>query len=229
MKKILVTVIVVAATSAAADVQAPPDTFLAAAATGPGDSVKALCEGCTTMKLQKVKLKAPYQKLGLAHHEDPDTEDNTVFLTVQLDGKTYLAPLGSWTQEGANSGSVDVTSVKLKDVIPGGALEVLLTGSTSEMKAGHEGGDSGQEYKMLWVCGLGATGAPSCAAVPLGITVWPHEYGEGKKYRIKVTHKFTRDGRITRKVKGKWPSERTMGDVVQDRSEWQDTRSFLFP
>src|SRR5262245_54116154 len=115
------------ASTAHADVVPPPDTFVAAAAAaGPAESIEAACAGedvtCKKKKLKKVKAIAPYRALGLVERRESNTR--TELLGIQTDAGWYLFPLLAWGTDYAGKGSLAISSVKIKDAVPGGAPEV---------------------------------------------------------------------------------------------------------
>jgi hypothetical protein len=233
--------VLLSAAPAAADAPPPPpDTIPARAPYGPAADAEAACKAapldghyegdlaCAVGKLKaKVKLKAPYQKLGYVERESSSMGEG--LLAIQMADQWYLARLSEWSTDGADHGGVTVKSIKLKDVIPGGAPELLVTGSLATLGFDHEYAEFGTTYDMLWVCSVGASGTPSCAEVVVGLRFRPHPMGEGKRFSIKLRHKFEKDGRLTRKVRGKWPKKKVMGDGEVAREDFEGTDTLVFP
>lgn len=246
----LILVVTLSAARARGD-DAAVDTITAAPSLGPAASIEAACalvpreaddtdEGFCQVdttskdakKIGKLKLEAPYQQLALVLRDSDGPA--AARLAIRAGDQWYLATLAEWGMYGAEHGGMSVTSIKLKDVIPGGAPEILITGGHEDLAESHDYNTFGNRYESLWVCSVGASGAPSCAEVLLGEQRWQHDMSSLKDWRLRLSHKFDKAGRITRKIKGKWPKDRRRdeGEALSDvapKSDYVNTRTLVFP
>lgn len=211
----------------------PPDTFVAAeASAGPAGTLEAACASedmkCTKRKLKTPKLVAPYTGLGLIERKGANTREH--FLGVQTDKGWYLFELLSCGTAYDGTGSLKLSSVKVADVVPGGAPEVVVTGTRKTSNESSSYTRYGATEELLWVCGVGASGAPTCAEVLLAIDSKPSDMDEGAtKYKLRLKHTFTADGKLRRTVKGKWPRRASTGEGPLERGDYENTRGFVFP
>ncbi len=232
MKGILAVALLCVATTARADLGPPPDTFVAeAAAMGPAPTIMEACAEpeirCKKKKLKKAKLVAPYLGLGLIERRTTDQREE--HLGIQTDAGWYLFPLLSWGTSYGGKATLKITSVKIKDVVPGGAPEVLVTGKRNTSSESSSYQRHGDKEELLWVCGIGDSGAPSCVEVVLARDSTPSDMEEGAtRYKFRLGYKFTADGKLTRKVKGKWPKNARTMDGELDRAGFENTWGFLF-
>ncbi len=247
-------VLIVALPSARADVgeevAPPPDTIVATTGLGPAATIAAACalepmdanDNADTFcsiettskdarKVKKLKRVAPYQDLALVSRDSDDPAG--MRLAIKTADQWYVVWLATWSNDGAHHGDFAMTSIRIKDVIPGGAPEILITGSHDDLGESHSYVTYGSRTEALWVCSLGASGAPGCAEVYLGEQWWPHEYSSSKKWKFRLSYKFDKQGRVVRKLKGKFPRDRRRdeGEVISElppRSDFVNTRSLLF-
>jgi hypothetical protein len=211
----------------------PPDAFVAATAVaGPEATMEAACAAedmkCTKRKLKTPKLAAPYTGLGLIERKGYATREH--FLGIQTEKGWHLFELLAWGTDYGGTGSLKIKSVKLTDVVPGGAPELLVTGTRKTSNESSSYTRYGSTEELLWVCGVGDSGAPSCAEVLLAIDKKPSDMDEGAtKYKLRLSYKLTADGKVKRKVKGKWPARAADSDGPLVRGDYENTRGFVFP
>lgn len=213
---------------------APPDTFVAAEAyAGPAATIQAACaeEGvkCKAKKLKKKpKPVAPYVDLGLIGRKGEGTFEE--YLGIQTDKGWYLFELFSWGTGYGGRGSLKLTSVEIRDVVPGGSPEVLVTGKRVTSSESSSYGRHGDKEELLWVCGVGPSGAPSCAEILLAIDHTPNDMEDlDTAYKFRLRHEFTADGKLTRTVVGKWPAKASDMSGPIARGDYENTRGFVFP
>lgn len=162
------------------DAAPPPDTFVATpAVAGPEATLEAACAAedttCKPKKLnKKPKLVAPYLGLGLV--ERTGYESRETFLGIQTDAGWHLFELNSWGTAYGGTGSLKLRKVAIRDVVPGGAPEIVLTGTRKQSNESSSYTIYGTTEELLWVCSVGASGAPSCAEVLLAIDFKPSDF-----------------------------------------------------
>lgn len=232
----LVLCALVAASPAHADEQPPPpDTFVATAGSGPAPSLEDACRldvaedvTCTVKKLKKKpKAKAPYTGFGLIQRKDGGAIHE--LLGVRTAAGWHVFALLEWGTDYDGKGAVTISSAESKDVVPGGSPELVIAGTRKTSNESSSYQRYGQTDHLLWVCGVGASGAPSCVEVPLGIDRTPSDTDEeSTRISFRLKHKFKADGSITRTLKGTWKTAVLHGETL-DRADFENTRSFLFP
>lgn len=226
------------AAPAYADQGPPPDTHVAAAGSGPAATLGEACmldasdpdaTRCKKQKLEK-KLKAvePYTGFGLMQRRYSGTRAE--LFGIQTAAGWYVFPLLEWGTDYDGKGSVAIASATIKDVVPGGAPEVVLR---LKRKTSNEASDYsryGETVEVLWVCSVGGTGAPSCAEVVLAMDVTPNtvSFEDDTRFKLRLAHRFEADGRLTRKVKGKWPKKAVMMGETLDRGAFENSWGFAF-
>ncbi len=245
MRGIMVVGALLVATPVRADDVAPlpDDTFVAVAMSGPAASIKAAClaadpgdhaEGftCTEKKLGKrVKARAPFKKLGRVQRRSAGFVEE--MLAIQTDAGWYVTSLMMLGTDYGGRGTVTISSIKIKDVIPGGAPEVIIVGKRKESYESNSYARYGETRELLWVCGVGGSGTPSCAEVTVGRDQTPSDSAEGEttRFKFRLGFRFEADGTLTRTVKGKWPRNARVLETEQPlaRADHENTRPFLFP
>lgn len=174
----------------------------------------------------------PWEDLALVSR-DSDGPAGTR-LAMKVGGQWYAAWLATWSMDGADHGGFALKSIAIKDVVPGGAPEIVIVGRWDELGESHSYETHGTMRDGLWVCGVGASGAPSCAFVYLGESFTPHAYSASPSWKLRLSYKFDKQGRVVRKVKGKFPKDRRRdeGEDVADlpgRGAFENTRTLVFP
>lgn len=229
-------VLVVGMSSAAAEEAAPPaDVFVAAEAeAGPEPTLRTACATedatCKARKLKhKPKLAAPYRGLGLIERRDHQARQE--LLGIQTDAGWYVFELLSWGTAYGGRGSLTIRSIELRDAVPGGAPEVIVAGKRTWSNESSSYTVYGATEELLWVCGVGASKAPSCAEVPIAVDSTPSDMDEvATAYRFRLVPTWGADGTLTRTVKGRWPKGAvTSFDGPLERAAYENTRGFVFP
>ncbi len=213
----------------AGDAATDVKTRAATPALGPGASVADVCKNsldgqgtdCPERALPvDLKPAAPYEQVGLADRFGMKTDETD--LTLRVDGQWYVVPLMIALRTAPGVFALD--SASIKDVIPGGSPELILTGYYDAIhSADGKGPGFGMKSRLLWVCGIGASAKPSCASIPIGATYQPPPKSGKKGWSFKVTFRFDKQGRLVRKLKGRWPKQ------VSARDEYVGTTELSFP
>lgn len=216
---------------------APENAVVAEAAKGPFESTERFCEAeraatpdppeslaCQPEKLKKKpKLKGPWAEVAPFLFGQLDVEQQG-YLGVRVGTDWFAVPLGGYSENGADHGYVEVKAIQVKDVVPGDPPELLVTVHRGDLGYTHDYEEFGTHEKVLFVCGVGASGQPSCASFPTSVAYDPHPLGdeEEKPYRFKVKVTFDKKGQVVRKIAGKLPKG-------LERGEYEGTNPLHFP
>jgi hypothetical protein len=214
----------------------PPQTHVAQPALGQGATIEAAClqlgnedSTCKKKKLgKKVKAVAPFKGAALVQLRDGGVRKE--LLGVQTDAGWHVFSLLDWGTDYGGKGSVTITSARIKDVVPGGAPELVVTAKRKWSNESSSYHIYGSKEELIWVCGVGASNAPSCAEIMLAADVTPSDFDEDStRFKFRLSHKFTKEGKLTRKVKGKWPKNARTMDGPVERASYENSWGFLFP
>ncbi|MCC6995402.1 MAG: hypothetical protein IT370_12395 [Deltaproteobacteria bacterium] len=165
---------------------------------------------------------APYLGTHTWQFEDPD-EAVTRYLVFQLDGRWFAAAAGGFDMMNTSNGDVTVGRPSARDVIPGGAPELLF--DVVETNSDMDDFDNVRfdEVTRRTVCSTGPSGQPSCVAVTLAGRGENHsDFAERKRYRFALECPFQPDGRVACRLRGKRPDP----DLVEGL---EDTFTLVFP
>jgi hypothetical protein len=226
MRKLVCMAILLAAGPAAAQSDDATPSLVAVGGNAPAASLKAACltdadEGatCKPKKLRKVKVAAPYKGFGLIQRATGGRREE--LLGIQTDAGWVVFTLLDWGTDYSGKGTLTISSAKVQDVVPGGSPEVVITGRRKTSGKTEMGRAYGATEQVLWVCGIGASGAPSCAEAVTASDTRPAD-DEEKPYKFKLGWKLTADGKLERTVKGTWPAS-------LERTDYETTLAFSFP
>jgi hypothetical protein len=167
----------------------------------------------------KAKLAGQWTAATLVKLDEHETGYVTlseyIELVVQFDGKWYAHRIGhiSHPSSGDAKHSYKVRSIAVKDVVPGGAPELLV--EVSEMDHTGIGGsvESLATRDRLHVCGVGASGAPSC----VDTVVAEDEKNSVFKRTFGLAWSFDKQGRFVTRAKAPWPRDVPKRDYVGSR------------
>jgi hypothetical protein len=136
-------------------------------------------------------------------------------LAVQYDGKWFVHRIGHISHPSSNDAkqTYKVRSITVKDVVPGGAPELLV--EVSELDHQGIGGsvESRATRERLHVCGIGASGAPSC----VDAVVAEDEKNSVYKRKYGLAQSFDKKGRIVLRAKAPWPRDLAKRDYEGTR------------
>jgi Tetratricopeptide repeat len=180
----------------ALDPAAKPDEPIAPAAlAGPYPSLDAYCAAFTkeqdepcvldrasAPKLPELKLEAPYRELAVLL----TGYDQHCTLAIRTGAGWFIDEYVTECREmgGHWERFVDVEAAALRDLVAGGAKELTLELETSEWfnetpedAADDEMVVTNEKSRWLMVCGVGASGTPSCT--PTVLVSWSRDENEG--------------------------------------------------
>jgi hypothetical protein len=155
----------------------------------------------------KPKLGGPWTDARLVQLDSPETGYVTlsqyIELVVQLDGRWFSHRIGHISHPSTNDAkhTWTVRRIYVKDVIPGGHPELLVELAEHDQSGIGGSVESTAKREHLDVCGVGASGAPSCTR----FTVAEDEVNSVFKRRYRLAWSFDKQGRLVLRAKAPWP------------------------
>ena len=163
----------------------------------------------------------PYQEPQEWQFEDAD-ENFDRYLMFRLDGRWFATLAGGWTTMNTSNGDLTVGRLSARDVIPGGAPELLF--DVVELSSDMDDFDATRfdEVTRRTVCSTGASGHPSCVGFTIAGRGEDHsDFADRKRYRFQLDCRFQPDGRVNCRARGK-----PAADLIEDL---EGTFTLLFP
>jgi len=149
----------------------------------------------------------PYLGTHTWQFEDPD-EEVTRYLVFQLDGRWFAAAAGGFDMVNTANGDVRVGRPSARDVVPGGALELMFDVVETHSDMDDFDNTRFDEITSRTVCSSGPSGHPSCIAVTIaGRGEDNSDHADRKRYRFQLDCPFQPDGRVSCSVRGKRPAD----------------------
>lgn len=138
-------------------------------------------------------------------------------LALQYDGGWYEHHLGEVVHDDQTDHTITVRSIRVKDVVPGGAPELLVEVFEHDHGAIGGPGESVVDTEYLHVCGIGASNLPSCVVTEIADDIKSpvHE----RAYRL--AWRFDKAGRFVTRARGAWPRRLS-------RRDYEGTRPLFF-
>jgi hypothetical protein len=177
---------------------------------------------CEVVPVKKVTLAGKWTAKVVSLNEHSTGAvllDHYVELQAAFDGKWISHRLGHVSEAAQPDGSTvyEVRSIYVKDVIRGGAPELVVDSVETQVSTGGAPGKEVREF--LDICGVGVSAMPSCFRVTVAEVKTSDDHKEWS-YKYRLAWSFDKKGRLVLKPKGAWPKNLEKRDYVKTTLYW---------
>lgn len=201
----------------------------AAKECGPIPEGEAAAERFASSMQKITPLSKPFSSARLVYTGDWDA---TCYLVVEMGDALYVEPKGFECFAGDNRSSLRAvpTEFAVRDVMPGGDHELLFRYKTTESYANMDNDGIGNDVnnETTVVCGVGASGKPSCFSLAVANHSVTEPYNKPEQRKVvtfKLTLSFEADTIV---IEGDEPASGA-SMVIDSRLDHRGRHTLVFP